>query len=137
MLIFDSYAWIEYFLGSEEGKEAKGYLEGRENVVTPGIVLAEIAGKYLREGVSEDTIDDRLRFVAAWSEVEPMGANLSLMAAKAWRELSNRAKSREIGGVSLTDGIILATARKRDGKVVTGDPHFESLEEAIMLGKPS
>ena len=47
--MIDSYAWIEYFKGSEEGKRAKRYTE-KGNCVTPTIVLAELSDKYHREG---------------------------------------------------------------------------------------
>jgi len=50
LIVLDSYAWIEYFLGSDTGRTVREYLN-TEEVVTPSIVLAEIARKYLRDGV--------------------------------------------------------------------------------------
>ena len=50
MMIFDSYAWVEYFIGSKRGEVAKEYLEGGE-IITPDIVIAEVARKYVREGI--------------------------------------------------------------------------------------
>ncbi len=47
--VIDSYAWIEYFKGSEHGKRAKKYIESGY-CVTPTIVLAELSDKYHREG---------------------------------------------------------------------------------------
>ncbi|KXB00448.1 hypothetical protein AKJ42_00740 [candidate division MSBL1 archaeon SCGC-AAA261C02] len=134
MLVFDAYAWIEYFLGSNEGKIVKDHLEEKENILTPEIILAEIARKYLREGVSEHKINQRLRFIIARSETEGVDADLSLKAAKAWRKLSESAKGKELGAVGLTDGILLALAQEHDARIVTGDPHFEDLKEVIMLG---
>ena len=46
MVVYDSYAWIEYFRGSEKGLKVKELL--RHKGYTPSIVLAEIARKYLR-----------------------------------------------------------------------------------------
>ena len=51
MIVFDTYAWVEYFIGSERAIVAKEYIERGEEIVTSDIVLAEIARKYLREGV--------------------------------------------------------------------------------------
>ena len=47
--VIDSYAWIEYFKGTESGKRAEGYIEAG-NCATPTIVLAELSDKYHREG---------------------------------------------------------------------------------------
>ena len=132
MIVFDSYAWVEYFMGSKRGVVAKEYLEGEE-IVTPDIVLAEIARKYLREGLAKDEVRGRLYFIATRGEVEAVDADLGLAAAEAWKELDARAKKEGIRGPSLTDGIILALARRCKGKVLTGDGHFKGLKEAIIL----
>ena len=46
--VVDTFAWIEYFNGSEQGKKAKDYIEGEE-IATPSIVIAEFTDKYQRE----------------------------------------------------------------------------------------
>jgi len=46
--VIDSYAWIEYFRGSEGGALARFYIE-EENSATPTIVIAEISRKLLNE----------------------------------------------------------------------------------------
>ncbi len=61
MPVYDTYAWIEYFRGSEKGAVVKRLLESQEGY-TPSIVLAEAARKYRREGFSEDDILKRLLF---------------------------------------------------------------------------
>jgi len=33
----------------------------------------------------------------------------------------------------LADAYVLATARRLKSKILTGDPHFKSLKEAIMI----
>ena len=47
MVVLDTYAWVEYFRGSERGLVVKEFLEKGE-VVTPSITLAELARKYKR-----------------------------------------------------------------------------------------
>jgi len=132
MMVFDSYAWVEYFMGSKRGAVAKEYLEGGE-IVTPDIVLAEVARKYVREGIDAREIGGRLYFISSHSEVEGVDADLGLAAAEAWRELEIRARKGKLRTPSLTDGIVLALARKHEAKVLTGDEHFKGLKEAIML----
>lgn len=132
MIIFDSYAWVEYFIGSEKGAVAKEYLEG-DKIVTPDVVLAEIARKYLREGLTVGEVKGRVYFIAARSEVEAVDADIALAAAEAWKELQERARKRKLRAPSLTDGIVLALARRHGAKVLTGDEHFKGMEEAIML----
>ncbi len=63
-IVVDSYAWIDIFLGSRKGREAADAIQEAELVLTPGVVLAEIARKYLREGLKENVIRSRLRTIA-------------------------------------------------------------------------
>jgi predicted nucleic acid-binding protein len=128
MLILDSYAWVEYFLGSEKGMVVKEHLN-REPAITPDVVLAEVARKYMREGISGDNIKKRLYFIAAKSDIAVLDVDLSLAAAETWQELARDAKFQP----SLTDGIVLATARRHQAKVLTGDLHFRGLKEVLML----
>ena len=67
-IVVDSYAWIEIFTGSRKGEEAKEDVQGAEEY-TPGIVLAEVARKYMREGIEETAISERLKVVEETSEI--------------------------------------------------------------------
>ncbi|MEM2930757.1 MAG: type II toxin-antitoxin system VapC family toxin [Thermoproteota archaeon] len=133
MIVTDSYAWIEYFLGSNSGKTLKDYID-TEELVTPSIVLAEVARKYLREGMGEEDVVKRLDFIVASSIVKEIDAELSVMAAKAYLELSEKAKAKGLKKPSLTDGIVLATGRTLKAKIVTGDEHFKGLNEVVYIG---
>ena len=46
--VIDSYAWVEYFRGSSEGKTAQKYIE-HENCATSSVTIAELSEKYKRE----------------------------------------------------------------------------------------
>ena len=46
MIVFDSYAWLEYFSGSSKGNVVKGIIGSSEEILTPSICLAEIKRKY-------------------------------------------------------------------------------------------
>ena len=61
-IVIDSYAWIELFMGSAKGGKVKEILEDADEVYTPDTVLAEIARKYVREGIEERIVNTRCRF---------------------------------------------------------------------------
>jgi predicted nucleic acid-binding protein len=78
-------------------------------------------------------IERRLYFIASKSDIESLDVELSLEAAKAWSELVVAAKKAQLSPPSLSDGIVLAIARKHRTKVLTGDLHFRGLKEVVML----
>ena len=132
-IVVDSYAWIELFIGSSKGKKVMERLLEADRVFTPGIVLAEIARKYHREGLEEEAIRERLRLIVEASEIIPIDEKVALESASCYEELLCRADERRIGKPSLFDAIILATARMREAKVLTGDEHFKDLPETLWL----
>jgi len=132
LIVVDSYAWVEYFLGSEKGTKVEKYIESGE-AITPSIVLAEIARKYLREGIDEKEVRKRLDFIVAKSTIIEMDVNLSIEAGKAYLELLEKVRAEKLKAPSLTDGIILATSRILKAKIITEDEHFRSLSEVIFM----
>jgi len=48
--------------------------------------------------------------------------------------LERKSKNEGLAKPSLFDGIVLATARLRRARVVTGDQHFKGLSETVWLG---
>jgi len=132
LIVFDSYAWIEYFLGSEAGRIVKEYLN-IEEAATPSIVLAEIARKYLREQMDEKEIVRRLEFVSANSVIAEIDVDLSVAAAKAYLEILEKARQEKLKKPSLTDGIVFAIAKTLGAKIITGDEHFKRLTEVIFI----
>jgi len=132
-IVVDSYAWIELFIGSSEGEKVRERMLEADRVFTPGIVLAEIARKYHREGVEREAIRERLRLIVETSEIIPIDEEVALESASCYEDLLSRADERGIGKPSLFDAIILATARMREAKVLTGDEHFRELPETLWL----
>jgi len=130
-MLLDSYAWIEYFAGSELGGRVKGYMA---NSTSPTIVLAEVSRKYAREGFRENEIRRRLMFIASRSILKEITVDIALEAAKAYKDLAQKAKKQRLRSPSLADAIVLATARTEGVKVVTGDEHFKGLSEAEYIG---
>jgi predicted nucleic acid-binding protein len=123
--VLDTYAWIEYFNGSEKGRSAKRYIEGDE-VLTPAVVVAEFADKYVREGLDPA---ERLVFIRTKSRIVDLDYASAELAGRTCAE-----RRKKVDGWGLVDSMVLTAARMNDGKVVTGDRHFADLKEAIMIG---
>lgn len=132
-VVVDSYAWIELFLGSEKGEKVQQIMLGAEEIRTPDIVLAEISRKYQREKFNEKRVRSRLEVIGSTSLVTPVTITIALRAGRAYFELTEKAKRERRRSPSLFDAIVLATAREYDSKVLTGDQHFESLPETILI----
>jgi predicted nucleic acid-binding protein len=118
---------------SAAGKEAKARLEEADEVFTPTVVLAELARKYIREGVDTGILRTWLQGISEATQIFPIDIELSVLSAKAAVELSSKARREGIESPGLGDALVLATARIIDGKVLTGDPHFKGLEETVWL----
>jgi len=134
LIVLDSYAWIEYFLGSETGETVRGHLK-TEQVITPSIVLPEVARKYLGQQMKESEVLRRLIFISANSKIAEINASLSLSAASAYLELLEKARAEKLKKPSLADGIVLATGRTFKATILTGDEHFRGLSGVTYVGK--
>ena len=134
-IVVDSYAWIEIFIGGKGGEKAKEILEKAEETRTPDVVMAEIARKYMREGMKEHTILERLTTIEETSEIVSIDRNIALESAKCYLELTEKAKKERLQAPSLFDAIVLATARKLGAKVVTGDEHLKHADETLWIVK--
>jgi predicted nucleic acid-binding protein len=122
--VVDTFAWIEYFHGTERGVRAQRYIEGGD-LITPSIVIAEFTDKYRREGIDPT---DRLTFIRTKSII----AGLDDQLAESAGEISASRRKR-VPGWGLADSVVLATARAAQTKVVTGDAHFTDVEEAVLI----
>jgi predicted nucleic acid-binding protein len=131
--VIDSYAWIEHFIGSEKGRKVDEIIANADEVYTPDTALAEIARKYLREGIDLQTIDQRLNKVVEASNIICIDAKLAENAANCYLELEANAKKLKLDRPSLIDAIVLATGRLLKSNVLTGDQHFKNLEETIWI----
>jgi predicted nucleic acid-binding protein len=129
--VIDAYAWIEYFKASNFGGVAKKYIESK-NVVTPSIVVAEVSRKLQKEILLGNETQEgrfkRLEFIRAASQIIDLDFDLAEEAGK-----TNVDKRGDVRGWGLADSIILCTAKRFKGKVVTGDEHFRNMEDTIFI----
>jgi predicted nucleic acid-binding protein len=133
-IVADAYAWVELFAGTPKGEFAKKTMEEADAVITPGTVLAEVARKYLREGVGEETTRKRLSTILEASEPACVDDEVAIGAGKAYLRLEKQAREAGLRKPSLFDAVVLAVAMKNDGKVLTGDAHFEGLPNTVWMG---
>ncbi|RLG87059.1 MAG: type II toxin-antitoxin system VapC family toxin [Thermoprotei archaeon] len=132
MVVYDTYAWIEYFRGSRKGERVRALL--RRGGFTPSIVLAEIARKYMREGYAVDEVRKRLLFIETRTRIVPIDTELSLRAAKTYLELYEYAKKNRLRTPSLADAVVYAAALTLGEELVTGDRLFKDLPNVIYIG---
>jgi predicted nucleic acid-binding protein len=133
-LIVDSYAWVEFLAAGPRGPLARNHIESPGELVTPDIVLAEVARVLARQGMDSDRIAGHLRSIGALSTVLSVTVEIALETIHAAGDLRHRARSRGLDQPSFSDAIILAFARCMHGSVLTADKHFEGLPEATWIG---
>ncbi|MBN2517681.1 MAG: type II toxin-antitoxin system VapC family toxin [Candidatus Altiarchaeota archaeon] len=129
MYLFDSYAWVEYLSGSKAGRSVSELVESGKDIYTPTIVVAELKRKFLRESKDKNKgkVEDMLRFIKLNSLIVDLDLDTAEKAAEIVDEMSSKK------GFGLADGIVLATARRLNAKVVTGDEHFRGLKDIVFI----
>ncbi len=130
--VIDTYAWVEYLLGSDAGGKARHYIEGGRGL-TPTVVLSELRKWYLQEietgRRSEREMQTHFSFVDSATQIVPLDAAIALKAGETDFLMKKRIKNWPI-----VDSIVYATAKSLAAQVVTGDPHFKGLEDVVSVG---
>lgn len=108
--IVDTYAWISYFEGKEEFKNA---IEEKE-LYTPSIVLAEVSRILTRKKVPQRKSAKILNFIKERSLILSLDETNAIQAG----EVAGRE------GLYLIDGIIYSYVDE-NLRLLTGDKHFK------------
>ncbi len=125
--VIDSWAWIEYLDGSEIGKRVDKILGSKSEIYTNGVTLAEVISRAKRTGRSVET---SLQAILSLSKVVLPDEKLATEAGLVHAEIKSRNTN-----FSLADAFALQTAKSLNAKVLTGDPDFEGIKEAVILKK--
>jgi predicted nucleic acid-binding protein len=125
MYLIDTYAWVEYFIGSNKGKVVKKVVEEENVITTPECVLAELKGWAIRESLD---FEELYTVVRKLSDIQCITTSDWLEAASIRSEM--RKTSKDFG---MIDALIIAQQKRLGYKVVSGDPHFENIEDTIFL----
>ena len=134
-LIIDSFAWIELLTGGVHGPAVRRRFESGDLLVTPDLVLAEVARKFGRDGQPQDLTHGYLRAMVALSDIQPVTTEIAMGTVTADSELRAHARRRKLTPPSFADSIILAMARVRRGKVLTTDRHFSDMADVDWVGE--
>jgi len=94
-------------------------------VIIP-ITFVETVRYFVSEIVDKDTINVCIDDIRARSTVVSLTEEIAISAGSL--------KNREVDGI--VDTIILATARAGGRQVVTGDPQFRDIRDAVVPGQP-
>lgn len=124
-MLLDSFAWMEYFMGTQEGEKVRRFVDNDIQLYTSPIVIAEIYSKSLR---TDGNAEERKDFIIKRCALIVLDEIIAVEAAKIHAE--KKIKTPDFG---LADALILASARNRKIKVVTGDPHFKDFKDAVMM----
>lgn len=124
-MLLDSFAWMEYFMGTRRGEKVKKSVDDDIQLYTSPIVIAEIYSKSLR---TDGKAEERKAFIMKRCAMVAIDENIAVEAAKIHAE--NKKITSDFG---LADALVLASARNRKIKVMTGDSHFKDCNDAVML----
>ena len=133
-VIIDSFAWIEYLTAGRLGPKVNVTLGGEDLALTPDLVLAEVSRKLARDGLDQDQLRRQLSLILSLTSIVSIDLEVALAIPQADADLRSSARRRGLGAPGLGDATVLATARSRFGKVLTGDRHFEGFPETEWLG---
>lgn len=121
MIVFDSYAWFEYFFGTSKGQKVRGYIDNsKEIIVTPAHVFYEVKNKLIREN---KPFNDWIRFMSERSLSEPFTATIAINAVDVRLKYS----------LKTSDAFIYATAMEKKSKLLTGDQQLKNLPQVEFL----
>lgn len=129
--IIDTWAWVEYFKGSEMGKLVMDKIELADNY-TPTLVLAELRRWFTYN--QKESFDDLLRFIKDRSTILDKVTEKTAIKGGEFRgrdEYVKRPKGKN--PMSTVDGILMAMAEEKKMKVVTGDSDFEKFPYAEYI----
>ena len=122
-VLVDSWAWIEYFKGSQSGLKAKEIIESSQKILLSTINASEIYHFLLKNKPAE--AEKLIKFVLSSSFVIPLDSSIALKAAKIKYD-------KKIG---LADAIVIATAEENNATILTGDDDFKEMKNVIFIGK--
>ncbi len=124
--IIDSYAWIEYFIGSKKGEILRKLLtEEKNQFLTAECCLAEINGWALR---NDKDFDILFKLIRANSDISQITEHDWIEAGK--ERFEQRKKQKDFG---LIDAVLLIKQKEINCKIISGDKHFKNLKNIVFL----
>src|SRR3990167_9217048 len=114
--VLDTYAWIEYLEGSEQGRVVREILlDSTSEAITTAVTAAEVVSVFARRGHDAAKALDVMRRLSTLHIVEESMAEETGMAHAELKK-----KMKDFG---LADAFVVAAARQLNAMIVTGDSH--------------
>lgn len=126
-MFLDTFAWVEYFQGTRRGEGVRDLVTGDGVLYSCPIVLAEITSKYERL-LGPDHARRHSEFIAERCVIIEHTREIGVEAGRI-----HAGMKQAHSDFGLADAFILASARARGQRVLTGDPHFRDVEDAETL----
>ena len=125
-IVIDSWAWIEYLDGSDLGARVRNLImDERNKLYTHVVSIAEIISKEKRRKK-----DPEIAWKAVTSLTKILQIDESDSKAAGFLHAEIKSRNKNFG---LADSFVLHAAKKIGGRVLTGDPDFKGIAEAISL----
>jgi len=126
-ILVDSYTWIEIFRDSAWGRQALHFIEKNSPCAVSVLTLYELQYR-LGELYGKEKTDSLIETILTHTAVILVDQRIAIMGGSI-KSLQKK-KDNTMGAV---DCMILATARSHGLKIVSGDKHFEGLEESLDI----
>ena len=125
--IVDSWAWIEYFIGSKSGLKLKKLIDNKNHrFITMECSLSEVKS-YCLSTNNDFTLINKI--VKKDSIILPVTADTWLKAAESKHEIKKKIKD-----FGLIDSILVAKQNELDCMLISGDEHFKNMKKVVYLG---
>jgi predicted nucleic acid-binding protein len=126
LYIIDSYAWVEYFIGSVKGEVLKKLFSKESNeFLTLECCLAEIQGWALR---NNKDFNELFKVIRANSDIFSVSEMDWIEAGK--ERFEQRKRQRDFG---LIDACILVKRNEKNCQIISGDKHFKGMKKVVFM----
>ena len=123
-VLIDSWAWIEFFQGSNAGAAVMGYLDDDQDLIISAVNLAEVY-RWILHFYDERIAEEKKAAMKERCILIDVDEEIAVEAA--------RIKHRLKWG--LGDSIVYATARREAASVLTGEGNFQGQNDVIFLNR--
>jgi predicted nucleic acid-binding protein len=125
MVVVDSCGWLEWFTDGQLANQYQQYLENRQELLVPAIVLHEVY-KFLKREAGEEKALLAFGHMKS-SKVIPLDESLALLAA----DVSLR------HNLAMADAIVYAVALANNCHLITSDQDLDALPLVTLIPKTS
>jgi toxin FitB len=122
--LIDSWAWIEYFQGSETGIRVRNFLEDDEELIVSSINISEVY-RWILRFYDEKAAEAKREAIKERCIVVDVDETIAVEAAKIKHRF----------GWGLGDSIVYSTAKLVGADVLTGDSDFMGKDGVMFLEK--